>query len=251
MFNFNSYNIETSNTSSTAMVGQKYESDLIQILSLPLSSANRQLEMPNFCVSECQAYHNFGEGQKYQNYVSSTTGSDVTKSLSDLCMKMNADVASANNDNTNHDSIESFTSACHKNCDGEDHEDLTKILIDLKTLEHNQSETANTPANITAQASTLYVKATEIVMTEEEQKKKGLFGLKFKAVKLVHPVTKRSRTKYICTEDGCGKECDNKWSFLDHNRHHTGFRPYECNVCHKRFTQRGNLRQHKLIHKRN
>lgn len=249
MFNFNSYNIKTSNASSTAMVGQKYESDLIQILSLPLSSANRQLEMPNFFVYECQAYHNFGEGQKYQNYVSNTTG--VVSSVNELCNKMNSDVSSANNDNTNHDSLESFTSACHKNIDGEDQDDLTKILIDLKTLDQSPLEAESKPEAITAQASTLYVKATEVVMTEEEQKKKGLLGLKFKAVKLVHPVTKRSRTKFICTEHGCNKEFENKWSFLDHNRHHTGARPYECNVCHKRFTQRGNLRQHKMIHKRN
>ena len=144
---------------------------------------------------------------------------------------MNADVTSSNNDSTDHDTLETFTIACDKNLHGEEH--------------------STTPCTIEAQASSVYVKATEVVMSEEEQKKKGLFGLKFKAMKLVHPVTKRSRTKFICTFDNCGKECENKWSFLDHNRHHTGLRPYECNVCHKRFTQRGNLRQHKQIHKRN
>jgi hypothetical protein len=250
MFNFNTYNTESVHSCSTGLSGQKYESDLIQILSLPLSCANRQLEMPNLITKQCQDYHIFGEGHTYQTFEAKTQSSDATNSLNDLCYKMNSDVVSANNDTTNHETLELFTIACNKNLDGEDHEDLTKILIDLKTLEHNNSDESSTPDVMTAQASTMYVKASEITMDEEEQEKKGLLGLKFKAVKLVHPITKRSRTKFICTFNGCGKECENKWSFLDHNRHHTGARPYECNVCHKKFTQRGNLRQHKMIHKR-
>ena len=88
-------------------------------------------------------------------------------------------------------------------------------------------------------------------MPIDEQKKKGLFGLQFKIVKVTHGETQRLRTKFVWTFKDCGKICENKWSFLDHNRHHTGYRPYECKECGKRFTQRGNLRQHLMIHKDN
>ena len=86
-------------------------------------------------------------------------------------------------------------------------------------------------------------------MPVEEQRKKGLLGLQFKIVKIANEGTKRHRTKFVCTFEECGKIWENKWSFLDHNRHHTGDKPYVCKVCSKRFTQRGNLKQHIMIHK--
>ena len=227
-------NTQTTSTqfSSTQVSGVSYEDTLVRLLSLPLMESSRRLAAPEFVQNEVCKMGLPGEA------ISFTPAWNTQSTLSPLPLnevgaKLASDVSSSKGDDTCQDTFDADALLQSIENDGEIDDLCFKIKPEVSVT---QTENQKTIAKLED-------------MPIEEQKKKGLLGLEFKVFKVVNPETQRLCTKYVCTHKQCGKQCDNKWSFLDHNRHHTGYRPYVCNVCNKRFTQRGNLRQHKMIHK--
>mmetsp|Transcript_12174 Transcript_12174/g.12186 ORF Transcript_12174/g.12186 Transcript_12174/m.12186 type:complete len:115 (-) Transcript_12174:210-554(-) len=55
-------------------------------------------------------------------------------------------------------------------------------------------------------------------------------------------------TVYICKHHNCNKEFSRTWSILDHCRMHEGVKPYNCKVCGRAYTQKGNMIKHMKRH---
>ncbi|CAI2386186.1 unnamed protein product [Moneuplotes crassus] len=58
----------------------------------------------------------------------------------------------------------------------------------------------------------------------------------------------RKRKIIQCQYDGCSKEFTKTWSFLYHARMHEGEKPFECNICERKFSQKSNLTKHMKHH---
>ncbi|POM65627.1 Hypothetical protein PHPALM_18627 [Phytophthora palmivora] len=57
-------------------------------------------------------------------------------------------------------------------------------------------------------------------------------------------------TVHRCTEPGCDRHFNRKYTMIEHMKTHTGEKPHVCPVkaCAKRFTTSGNLSRHKRLH---
>ena len=63
--------------------------------------------------------------------------------------------------------------------------------------------------------------------------------------------TGKMASVYICKYQGdCNQEFPRSWNLLDHIRMHYNIRPYQCQYCNFRFTQKGNLNKHMAKHTR-
>uniref|UniRef100_A0A8K9XMU4 C2H2-type domain-containing protein n=1 Tax=Oncorhynchus mykiss TaxID=8022 RepID=A0A8K9XMU4_ONCMY len=60
------------------------------------------------------------------------------------------------------------------------------------------------------------------------------------------PGTSKLARRHHCSH--CGKNCNRLWDLKQHEKMHTGEKPYHCSQCGKCFVCSGELKQHERIH---
>ncbi|CAI2370981.1 unnamed protein product [Moneuplotes crassus] len=58
----------------------------------------------------------------------------------------------------------------------------------------------------------------------------------------------RKKKVINCEFRNCNRKFRKAWNFIDHARMHLNQRPYQCKICRRRFTQKGNLNKHQTLH---
>ncbi|CAI2370989.1 unnamed protein product [Moneuplotes crassus] len=76
-----------------------------------------------------------------------------------------------------------------------------------------------------------------------------LQNFRYELIQKRTPLNKKKYFQFVCKFEGnCNAKFTRSWNFLDHCRMHYGIRPYQCDQCERSFTQKGNLKSHKLTH---
>lgn len=87
----------------------------------------------------------------------------------------------------------------------------------------------------------------DFTLNKEQLYEKMLKPFKHKKHKIYDFDIHRHVITYTCEYEGCGKEFNKTWNLLDHVRMHEGIKPFQCSICQKEFTQKGNLRKHHVV----
>lgn len=63
-------------------------------------------------------------------------------------------------------------------------------------------------------------------------------------IRITSPLSNRVKMRFKCLYNGCNSIFDKSCNLKDHFRKHTRQKPYKCNLCDMKYTQRGSLGRH-------
>lgn len=119
--------------------------------------------------------------------------------------------------------------------------------------EISTEELSNTKDKINLQNLDTYKELRKVAqesnpeITKEEIYEQLLKPFKYEKNKYYDNEKQRYVISYICKYHEWNKGFTKTWNLLDHMRMHEGIKPFECRLCGKSFTQKGNLKKHNIV----